>query len=78
MIHVYGLDSHECPDPFDPYLQGRLLHRLFPHLSETAAEDMAGELPHGVAPRNGVNRWGESTTAGPAYSQLFEDSDDQQ
>jgi len=72
---VNGSGSYYFPDIFQPYVAGKAIYDLFPHLLATAAEDMLGELPIGVKPRNGVNRFGESTGAGPALSQLFPEDD---
>ena len=67
MLHVLGTDTYAFPDRVNLYLAGIILHELFPHLRETAAEDMEGELSADVRRRNAGN------AAGPAYSKLFLD-----
>jgi hypothetical protein len=51
---------------FNPFIEEKILHGLFPDLCETAAEDMLGELQVWQRPVNA------GSGAGPGLSQLFD------
>jgi len=65
----------EFPYKISPYMQAKLMQRVFPELTECAGLDMEGELPVGVESTNRLPSNRIVMGVGPAESQLFSEDD---